>query len=48
LRLADQQRQTADVILVDWDLSAIELLVELRQCDVNLPVVLSAEHIGPV
>src|SRR6266481_26746 len=32
----------ADIILLDWDLpniSGIELLVELRQCGVNLPVV---------
>jgi DNA-binding response OmpR family regulator len=32
----------ADIILLDWDLpdiSDIELLVELRQCGVNLPVV---------
>jgi two-component system response regulator ChvI len=32
----------ADIILLDWDLpgvSGIELLVELRQCAVNLPVV---------
>jgi two-component system response regulator ChvI len=31
----------ADIILLDWDLpniSGIELLVELRQCGVNLPV----------
>ena len=32
----------ADIILLDWDLpgvSGIELLVELRQCGVNLPAV---------
>jgi two-component system, OmpR family, response regulator ChvI len=32
----------ADIILLDWDLpnlSGIELLVELRQCGMNLPVV---------
>src|ERR1700730_16677163 len=32
----------ADIILLDWDLpgvSGIELLVDLRQCGVNLPVV---------
>src|SRR5882757_7406816 len=32
----------ADIILLDWDLPGvpgIELLVELRQCGVNLPVV---------
>jgi two-component system response regulator ChvI len=32
----------ADIILLDWDLpdiSGIEVLVELRQCGVNLPVV---------
>src|SRR4030081_2110426 len=32
----------ADIILLDWDLpdvSGIELLVELRQCGVTLPVV---------
>ena len=44
LSLADglAASREADIILLDWDLpgvSGIELLVELRQCGVNLPVV---------